>query len=79
MELSARTAALRLAETFVISRSAEDEAQVVHVELRHGGEIGFGEAAPTDRYDESADSALQYLVGAADALGDDPFALDEIF
>jgi L-Ala-D/L-Glu epimerase len=79
MEISARIATLRLAETFVISRSAEDEARVVHVELRHGDETGFGEAAPIERYDESAESALAYLEGAGDALGDDPFALDEIF
>ena len=79
MELSARAATLRLAETFVISRSAEDEAEVVHVELRHEGLSGFGEAAPIERYDESAESALGYLEEAADALGDDPFALDEIF
>jgi L-Ala-D/L-Glu epimerase len=79
MEISARIATLRLAETFVISRSSEDEARVVHVELRHGDETGFGEAAPIERYDESAESALAYLEGAGDALGDDPFALDEIF
>ncbi|MDQ3823972.1 MAG: dipeptide epimerase, partial [Actinomycetota bacterium] len=78
MELSARPVTLRLAETFVISRHAADEAEVVHVELRHGGETGYGEAAPIERYDESASSALAYLEAAADALGDDPFALDEI-
>ena len=79
MEISARIATLRLAETFVISRSAEDETRVVHVELRHADETGFGEAAPIERYDESAESALAYLEGAGDALGDDPFALDVIF
>ena len=78
MELEARIFTLRLAETFTISRGAEDEAEVVHVELRHGGESGFGEAAPIERYDESAASALAYLEGAADVLGDDPFALDDI-
>ena len=78
MEVSARIVTLRLAETFVISRSAEDEAEVVHVELRHGGESGFGEAAPIGRYDESAASALAYVDENAGALGDDPFALDEI-
>jgi L-alanine-DL-glutamate epimerase-like enolase superfamily enzyme len=78
VELSARRLTLRLAETFVISRSAEDEAEVVNVELRHEGATGFGEAAPIDRYDESAESALAYLEDVAGALGDDPFALDEI-
>ena len=75
MELTARKATLRLAETFVISRSSEDEADVVVVEIRHDGVSGFGEAAPIDRYGESADSALAWLDGVE--LGDDPFALDE--
>jgi L-alanine-DL-glutamate epimerase-like enolase superfamily enzyme len=78
VDVSARIVTLRLAETFVISRSAEDEAEVVQVELRHDGETGFGEAAPIDRYDESAHSALAYVEEHAQALGDDPFALDEI-
>jgi len=79
MELSARTVTLRLAETFTISRRSEDEAEVVHVEVRKAHTSGFGEAAPIDRYDESAESALAYAEENADALGDDPFALDEIF
>ena len=79
MELSARTVTLRLAETFTISRRSEDEAEVVYVEVRKAHTSGFGEAAPIDRYDESAESALAYAEENADALGDDPFALDEIF
>ena len=43
-------------------------------ERRHGR----GEAAPIPRYDESAQSALAYAEEAAGALGDDPFALEEI-
>jgi L-alanine-DL-glutamate epimerase-like enolase superfamily enzyme len=48
------------------------------VEVRHNGQSGFGEAAPIERYEESAESALAYLDESAGALGDDPFALDEI-
>jgi L-alanine-DL-glutamate epimerase-like enolase superfamily enzyme len=62
----------------VISREAQDTADVVHVEIRHGDVSGFGEAAPIERYDESAESAIAYIEEHADALGDDPFALDEI-
>ena len=40
--------------------------------------VGHGEATPIERYEESAQSALAYLEAHADALGDDPFALDEI-
>src|SRR5712691_8092899 len=79
MDLSARIATLRLAETFTISRGSEDEADVVQIEISHDGVSGFGEAAPIERYDESAESALAYVDAQADALGDDPFALDEIF
>ncbi len=78
MELVARTATLRMAETFVISRGASDEAEVVVVEIRHDGVTGYGEANPIERYDESATSALAFLEGAEELLGDDPFALEEI-
>ena len=77
MELSARIVTLHLAERFVISRGAQDAADVVHVELEHAGETGYGEAAPTTRYEESAESSLAFLEGLDD-LGDDPFAHDAI-
>ncbi len=76
VRLHARRRTLRLAETFVISRSADDEAEVVEVEIANGDVSGFGEAAPIERYDESAASALAWLEQIE--LGDDPFALDEI-
>ena len=77
MEFTAQKRTLRLAETFTISRGSEDEADVVQVEIAHKGATGFGEAAPIERYDESAASALAWLEHVT--LGDDPFALDEIF
>ena len=78
MNVSARIVTLELAQTFVISRETQDTADVVNVEIRHGDVSGFGEAAPIERYDESAESALSYIEEHANALGDDPFALDEI-
>jgi len=78
MRLSARIATLELAETFVISRSAQDTADVVYVELDHDGVTGYGEATPIAHYGQSAESALAYLEAQADALGDDPWALEEI-
>jgi L-Ala-D/L-Glu epimerase len=78
VKLSARIEALPLAEPFVIARNTTTEAEVVWVEIEHDGEHGYGEAAPIDRYDESAESALAYVEEAADTLGDDPFAFDEI-
>src|SRR2546427_10200758 len=58
VDLTARLVTLRLAETFTISRGSEDEADVAQIEISHGRLSGFGEAAPIDRYDESAESAL---------------------
>jgi L-Ala-D/L-Glu epimerase len=78
MEVSARVVTLRLAETFVISRDSTDTTDVIQVEVRHAGQIGYGEGAPDDRYDESAESALAFVEEYGHVLGDDPFALDEI-
>jgi L-Ala-D/L-Glu epimerase len=78
MQVTARIASLELAETFVIARDSTDVADVVQVEIRHGDVSGYGEGAPIDRYEETAESALAYVEEHAEALGDDPFALDEI-
>src|SRR3954465_209973 len=78
MDVTARIARLELAETFVISRESTDIAEVVQGEISHGHVSGFGEGAPIDRYEETAESALAYVEEHTDVLGDDPFALDEI-
>jgi L-alanine-DL-glutamate epimerase-like enolase superfamily enzyme len=78
VDVTAGIAKLQLAETFVISRESTDTAEVVQVEIRHGDVSGFGEGAPIERYDESAESALAYIEEHADALGDDPWALEAI-
>jgi L-alanine-DL-glutamate epimerase-like enolase superfamily enzyme len=78
VELSARIVSLELAETFTIARGSQDTADVVEVEIRHEGASGFGEAAPIESYDESAQSALAYVEAVAGELGDDPFALEEV-
>jgi L-alanine-DL-glutamate epimerase-like enolase superfamily enzyme len=78
VDLSARIVTLELAETFTIARGSQDTTEVVEVEIRHGDVTGYGEAAPIDRYDETAASALAYLRRVADDLGDDPFAVDEV-
>ena len=78
MDVSARIATLELAETFRISYLTQDTAEVVQLEIRHGNLSGFGEATPFERYGETPESALAYLEACGDALGDDPWALDEI-
>jgi L-alanine-DL-glutamate epimerase-like enolase superfamily enzyme len=78
VKLEARIVVLELARTFTISRESRDEVEVVEIELSANGQTGYGEAAPQERYGESAGSALAYLEEVAGELGDDPFALDEI-
>jgi L-alanine-DL-glutamate epimerase-like enolase superfamily enzyme len=78
VQLSVRIEALPLAEPFVIARDTTEVAEVAWVEVEHEGERGFGEAAPIERYEETAESAAAYLEEVADSLGDDPFAFDEI-
>jgi L-alanine-DL-glutamate epimerase-like enolase superfamily enzyme len=77
VEVSAQIVTLELAETFVISRRASDTEEVVQVELTHSGVRGYGEAAPIERYGESAESARAYVEEHAELVGDDPFALEE--
>ena len=79
MDVATRIVTLKLAETFVISRDASDEVSVCEVEVRHNGVRGFGEAAPSERYGESAQSAQAFVEDHEAALGDDPFAFDQIF
>jgi len=78
MEVRAEIVRLQLAETFVISRESQDWADVVQVSLTHDGVVGRGEAAPIDRYDETAASALGFVEQHGGLVGDDPFALEEV-
>jgi len=78
VEVSAQIVTLELAETFVIARESSDFVDVVQVEVTHSGVRGRGEAAPIERYDESAHSAVAYVEEHAERLGDDPFALEEV-
>ena len=78
MEVAARIVRLQLAETFVIAREAADYADVVHVSLTHEGVTGHGEAAPIERYGESAQSAIEFVDEHGSVVGDDPFALEDI-
>jgi L-Ala-D/L-Glu epimerase len=78
VDVEARIVRLELAETFVIAREATDYADVVHVAVTHGGVTGYGEAAPIERYDESARSAKRFVDEHAGLLGDDPFGLEDI-
>jgi L-alanine-DL-glutamate epimerase-like enolase superfamily enzyme len=78
MDVSARLVSLPLAETFVIARESQDVAELVEVSVRYGEHTGYGEAAPTEHYGETAESALAYLEANARVLGGDPFALEDV-
>jgi L-alanine-DL-glutamate epimerase-like enolase superfamily enzyme len=78
VHVSARIVPLALAETFVIARESQDVAEVVHVAIGHNGVVGRGEAAPIERYEETAESALAFVHEHGQLVGDDPFALEEI-
>jgi L-Ala-D/L-Glu epimerase len=78
VKLAHRTAKLRLAQPFTISRSTSIEEDVVWVELRHDGTAGWGEAQPQEHYGESVESASIFLDEASTVLGGDPFALEAI-
>src|SRR3954454_3496644 len=78
MDVSARIVSLPLATTFTIARESQDVAELVEVAVTHEGATGYGEAAPIPRYAESAASALSFVEANGTALGDDPFALDDV-
>jgi L-alanine-DL-glutamate epimerase-like enolase superfamily enzyme len=78
MEIRAETVRLELAQTFVISRETQDWADVVHVSVTHDGVVGLGEAAPIERYGETAASTLAFVERHGELVGDDPFALESV-
>jgi L-alanine-DL-glutamate epimerase-like enolase superfamily enzyme len=78
VQLRTRTVSLALAEEFGIARGSRTTQAVVQVELEHDGLIGRGEAAPIYYRGETADTATAFLGAAGRALGDDPFALEEV-
>jgi L-alanine-DL-glutamate epimerase-like enolase superfamily enzyme len=78
VKVSARIATLELAEAFRISRGTTETTEVVYLEIEHEGEVGYGEATPIDRYNQTAESALAFVEEHGGELGDDPWALEEI-
>jgi L-alanine-DL-glutamate epimerase-like enolase superfamily enzyme len=78
VELVYRPRTLRLGAPFRISRSTDTEVELVEVAVSANGATGYGEAAPQDHYGESVESAVAFLDSCGEALGDDPFALEEI-
>ena len=78
MEVSARIARLALAETFRISRETTDEAAVIQVEIRHGRRSATARLRRSSTTTSPQRLRSPMLESNADALGDDPWALDAI-
>jgi len=52
---------LKLRHPFTISRSSNSVKPCIIVELEHDGIIGYGEAAPSERYGENKDTVQKFL------------------
>jgi len=69
---------LRTKHPFIIARGGQSDYRTVWVRLADGdGHEGWGEAAPSKFYGETAESALAALKVYGTALPDDPFNLEE--
>ena len=80
MNWRTETVELSLDVPFTISRGTRTVTENVVVELEHGGETGYGAAAPAAHYGETAatvEALLPELLAAVEAVGD-PHARREI-
>jgi len=78
MRLTTEPLDLPLASPFRISRGVQTHGYNVLARLEDEGGEGLGEAAPSAYYGENRDTVLAALSLFAGALGDDPFAHEEI-
>lgn len=78
MKLTHRQYDLQLRHTFRIARGASDVEPVVLVELEHDDIVGYGEAAPSDRYGETVKSVISFMSTVGLDRYDDPFLLEDI-
>ena len=78
MKLSFSPFDLALKHTFTISRSSRDTQPIVLVELEHEGIVGYGEAAPSGRYGENAETVQAFLRKVDLSPFRDPFQLESI-
>ena len=78
MNLSFQYIDLHLRHTFTIARSSRDIEPCIIVELEHDGLIGYGEAAPSDRYGETPQTVMAFLKKLAFQQFHDPFQMEEI-
>ena len=78
LRLEVEVLELRTKHPFVIARGGQSEHRTVWVRLTDGeGQEGWGEAAPSKFYGETAESVLAALKVYGTLLPDDPFKLEE--
>lgn len=82
LRLSAQPLDLQTTAPFRLSREVISHAPNVVVELhsdgRSDGQVGYGEAAPSEYYGETQTTVLACMNAFADCLGDDPFLIEAI-
>jgi L-Ala-D/L-Glu epimerase len=78
LRMEVETLALRTKHPFVIARGGQSDHRTVWVRLSDGeGQEGWGEAAPSKFYGETADSVTAALAVYGTMLPEDPFNLED--
>lgn len=78
MKLNYKVIRLPLSYQFAVANSKKLYAENVFVELRHENDVGYGEAAPSYFYHESANTIQQFFDQIKADLNADPTAIDSI-
>lgn len=78
MRWEIRSVTLTPTHPFRIARSEHRSYEHHLVRLEDGGDVGWGEAAPSRRYGETAATVAAALDELLPLVGDDPYALDAI-
>ncbi|GHO87844.1 dipeptide epimerase [Dictyobacter formicarum] len=78
LHIDAKPIDLHLITPFRIARGVQHTASNVVVEVKHDEAVGYGEAAPSKYYGESAETVMACIAMFAGNLGDDPFLIEEI-
>jgi L-alanine-DL-glutamate epimerase-like enolase superfamily enzyme len=78
MQLGSSRFDLKLKHPFTISRGSRDVSPVVFVQIEHDGIVGFGEAAPSNRYGESVETVEAFFAKVDVRRFVDPFQLESI-
>jgi len=78
MKLTVHHIGLELIHTFTIARGSEVIDPCIIVELECDGVVGYGEAAPTERYGENKETVIDFLRKVNLLQFNDPFQTEDI-